>query len=85
MIGIPECHVVEKRRITTDEECERGEGIEERNSPDHLRQQSGDWDDTASVSRYATCDTAATSESVQIIIQRLNSEIDRRRRRVRKR
>ena len=85
LISIPEYRVVEKRRITTDEERERGDGIEKRNSPDHWRQQSGDWDDTSSVSRYATCDTAATSESAQSIIQRLNSEIDRRRRRLRKR
>lgn len=88
MISIPECGVVEKRTISTDEERERGDGIEKRNSPDQWRQQSGDWDDTASVSSfrsYATCDTAATSESVQSIIQRLNSETDRRRRRLRKR
>jgi len=88
MMCIPECDVVEKRTTSTDEERERGDGIEKRNSPESWRQHSGDWDDTVSVSSnrsYATCDTAATSESVQSIIQRLNSETDRRRRRLRRR
>jgi len=89
MMCIPECGVVEKRTASTDEERERGDGIDTRVSPESSwRQQSGDWDDTVSISSnrsYATCDTAATSESVQSIIQRLNSETDRRRRRLRRR
>jgi len=86
MISIPEFGVVEKRTASTEEE--RTDSTEKRNSPEAWRQVSGDWDDTVSIAStrsYATCDTAATSESVQSIIQRLNSETDRRRRRLRRR
>lgn len=88
MLSIPECGVVDKKGATADEE--RGEASDKRKSSEEWRgNQSGDWDnDMISVTSnrsFATCDTAATSESVQSIIQRLNSETDRRRRRLMRR
>lgn len=86
MLSIPESGDVDNMSVLKDEN--RSDSIERRETPADPWRHSGDWDDTASVSSnrsYATCDTAATSESVQSIIQRLNSETDRRRRRLRRR
>jgi len=95
MLSIPECGEVGRK--TERRNGERSDLTDRRQSSDDwrnqssgdCRNQSGDWDnDMVSVSSnrsYATCDTAATSESVQSIIQRLNSETDRRRRRLMRR
>jgi len=84
MMSIPESGVVEKRTTSTDEE--RGDGTEKRKSPESWRQT--EWDDVASVSSghtFQSYASDATSESVQSIIQRLQSETDRRRRRLMRR